>query len=287
MERAREAQRLLPPPAIAPLDNDAFRKHAEEARKRMEELQRQFQAQQEDLRKQFEKQQLELREKLGGVRLPEVNLGRRGEDRRLGAQVGTPEEVVSEQLNIPRGQGQVIASVHPDSAAAKAGLQPRDILLELNGKPVSSIPAEFAKMLDEIKSETPVDLVVLRKGKKENIKGLTLPEVKQEGRDRIQLNPGVGILRVRPGAEGVATTTTHNGDRFTTTHQEGGLNITIAGSIADGKAKATAIQILDGRTANKYEDVSQVPEQFREKVQLLLELSEKSTFKSERKKAAP
>ena len=71
----------------------------------------------------------------------------------------------------------MIAHVKAGSAAAKAGLKANDILLELNGKPkCSHEPKEFVKMLQEVKANTPVDAVVLRKGKKETLKGLSLPE---------------------------------------------------------------------------------------------------------------
>ena len=41
-----------------------------------------------------------------------------------------------------------------------------------------SNPEEFRKLVEGIKADTPVDAVVLRKGKKETIKGLSLPEAK-------------------------------------------------------------------------------------------------------------
>src|SRR5262249_56259269 len=85
-----------------------------------------------------------------------------------------PSEVLIEQLNLPPGQGQLIATVFPDSPAMKAGLKRADILLELDGKPVSKVPAELVTALEAIKPDVPVDAVVLRKGAKTTVKGLTL-----------------------------------------------------------------------------------------------------------------
>src|SRR5439155_21475502 len=66
-----------------------------------------------------------------------------------------------------------------DSAAAKAGMKAHDILLEINGKVVPDDTTEFLKIMNEIKADKPVDAVVLRKGKKETLKGLSLPEAKE------------------------------------------------------------------------------------------------------------
>ncbi len=95
---------------------------------------------------------------------------------RLGAVLEIPDPILMDQLDLPRGQGVVVRDVNTDSAAAKAGIKANDILLELNGKAVPSEQSEFAKLLEGIKAKTPVGAVVLRKGKKETIKELTLPE---------------------------------------------------------------------------------------------------------------
>ena len=50
----------------------------------------------------------------------------------------------------------------------------------LNGKPVPSDMTDFQKLLKDIKPDAAVDAVVLRKGKKETIKGLKLPEAKED-----------------------------------------------------------------------------------------------------------
>ncbi len=97
------------------------------------------------------------------------------DDGRLGAALEIPAPILVDQLDLPRGQGLVISAVNADSAAAKAGIKANDILLELNGKAVPSEASEFAKLLEGIKAKTPVGAVVLRKGKKETIKELTLP----------------------------------------------------------------------------------------------------------------
>jgi C-terminal processing protease CtpA/Prc len=96
---------------------------------------------------------------------------------RLGARLEQPSEVLVEQLGLPPGHGLVLATVQPDSAAAKAGLKKNDVLLELGGKKVAQRPAEFLPILDEFKTGDKVDAVILRGGKKETVKDVVLPEI--------------------------------------------------------------------------------------------------------------
>ena len=55
----------------------------------------------------------------------------------VGLQDITPE--ISRFLNVPQGtRGALVTEVVPGSRAARAGLQPEDVILEVNRKPVSS-----------------------------------------------------------------------------------------------------------------------------------------------------
>jgi membrane-associated protease RseP (regulator of RpoE activity) len=210
-------------------------------------------------------------------------------DPRLGAHVARPSATLADQLDLPKGQGLVVENVAANSAAEKAGLKAHDILLEVGGKAVPDKVEGFLKVLDGVKAKTPVDVVVLRKGKKETLKGLSLPEARaaRRGRDWAVFPPagdvvvpgfrfpeGVGAF-VAPGGRGVMTTTFRNNDRFTTRHQEGSLVITVTGKVSDGKAKAGEITVQDGGKSEKYTSVDKVPEQYRDKVKNLVEMSEK------------
>jgi beta-lactamase regulating signal transducer with metallopeptidase domain len=225
---------------------------------------------------------------------------------RLGARVAKPNPTLADQLDLPKGQGLVLEDVQADSAAAKAGLKTHDILLEMDGKPVSDDPAKFVRELQTMKSDKGVDAVVLRRGKRETVKGLKLPEARaarpgfefrgvqppnfpnpaampnfpgannplpQFAPPAVNLNvDGVGGFR---GA-GVMTTTVRTDDRFTTRHQEGSLIITLTGKVADGKAAVGTIAVQDGRETNKYESVDKVPEQYRDKVKNLVDQVEQN-----------
>jgi len=238
---------------------------------------------------------------------------------RLGVRIAVPNAALADQLDLPKDQGLVIDQVTPDSPAAKGGLKNNDILLEFNGKPVPSNPNEFIRQVHEIKADTKVDAVVLRKGKRETIKGLTLPEEKQAGFGAVAAppggfpafggaQPGAGFGGAFPGAGGFAKpipnpvdgmmgfatnnntvmlTVTRTNDHFTTRHQEGTLVITLTGPVADGKAKTNKIHVQDGQVTHDYESLDKVPDQYKDKVKNLVTMMDNSNFRIEIKTQEP
>jgi C-terminal processing protease CtpA/Prc len=169
-----------------------------------------------EIRKQMEQMRTKMRERMQELRqnMPEGIQGRFPfragrpilSPGRLGVRVDRPSAALADQLDLPRGQGLVVLDVLPDSPAAKAGLRPHDILLQFAGKAVSSDHAEFSEMVRQAKSDTPIDLVVKRKGKDETIKGMTLPDVKNDPRQRRQGPGGIrefGPAGQSPGVNGV------------------------------------------------------------------------------------
>ena len=106
--------------------------------------------------------------------IPQDNLYSTQGTGRLNAPVEPVSAALASQLDLPKGQGLVIGPIAPASAAAKAGLQVHDILLQFNGRPVSRDPAEFIKSLEGLPPKTAFDAVVLRKGKRVEVKGIIL-----------------------------------------------------------------------------------------------------------------
>jgi membrane-associated protease RseP (regulator of RpoE activity) len=211
-----------------------------------------------------------------------VPFGSVGRENRLGAVLQAPSQTLVDQLDLPDKQGLVLKTVKPGSAAAKNGLKANDILLELAGKPVPSSVDGFVKQLNGIKKDTPVDAVVLRKGKKETVKGIKLGEVPAEnnpfggfggfggGMPNFQMQPGffpgAGAL---PGGTNMSMTRGPGG-AFTTKYKEGDITITISGKIDQGKADVASIEIREGDQAKTYKSVKDVPEDFREDVRVLI-----------------
>jgi hypothetical protein len=185
-EPRREERRGLPadPPTRRQFDVDGLRKALEKIREETDP-----EKIQQELRRALEQFQREL--PLPGARpfqpmMPGGTgaagmMGFGGSGRlhgRLGVTVETPSLALTEHLDLPKGMGLVIRQVQPDSPAGRAGLKSNDILLELDGKIVSSNATEFVRMVEAIKPNTTVDAVVLHKGKKETLKGITLPEAR-------------------------------------------------------------------------------------------------------------
>ena len=112
---------------------------------------------------------------------------------------------MADQLDLPKDQGIVIAGVSDDSPAAKAGLKANDVLLELAGKPVPADVGALIKQVREIKADDEVSAVVLRKGRKETVKGLSLPEAKKQ-----PALPGLRLPNL-PGGRGVSISSSRNG----------------------------------------------------------------------------
>lgn len=110
---------------------------------------------------------------------PDANLpdGARPAERvRFGIRMERVPVVAAEQLGLEPNTGIVVSSVIPNTVAEKAGLKANDIILEFAGKPVSNDPDEFARRINEVKAGEKLTVVVLRKGKKVEIKDIELPE---------------------------------------------------------------------------------------------------------------
>jgi beta-lactamase regulating signal transducer with metallopeptidase domain len=205
---------------------------------------------------------------------------------RLGVRVERPADVLASQLDLPVNQGLVCVDVPAESVAGKAGIKPHDILLELAGKPVSSNFPDFQKALADIKADSPVDIVVLRKGKKETIKGVKLPEVKNTANIPVlpfdgpfPLLPPVPPIGIPappfPGAPGAPAATVVAGpgetvrveqvnDAFTVFYTKNGVKVTIAGSKEGGVAKPESIEVDDNGKTTRAESVDKLPKELQE-----------------------
>jgi hypothetical protein len=204
---------------------------------------------------------------------------------RLGIHVEKPSDVLASQLDLPNGQGLVCTDVPAQSTAGKIGIKPHDILLKVAGKPVPNDVTAFVAALKEIKPDTAVDIVVLRKGKKETLKGVKLPEAKEVASgvgglfpqipnlQAVPLVPRVPSVPAVPGAGGIGVVAGPGesvrveqvNDAFTVFYSKNGVKVTITGSKEEkGPPKAESIEIDDNGKTTKAESIDKLPKQYQD-----------------------
>jgi hypothetical protein len=216
-------------------------------------------------------------------------------------------EALRDQLSIPADQGLIVASVEADSPAAKAGFKKYDVLVKVNGQGVPGTPTTALKALEAVKADTPADLVVVRKGKEEAIKGIKLPQAAMSnptpfgpaggfnpgafgpggGFNPLPPNfqpfpPGGGLkplpLPFKPGnlnlngvVNGARVTVNRNDDQFTAELDKDKVHITVRGKVDGKQARADEITVKDGDETKKYQKVEDVPQAYRDQVNQLLQ----------------
>jgi RNA polymerase sigma factor (sigma-70 family) len=113
------------------------------------------------------------------------------EEHRLGIHTTPVSPVLVKQLALEKDRGMLVTRVDAGSAAEKAGLKEYDILLQIDGKPVPGHSDSYQKLLASLKTDTPVDFVVMRGGKQETVKGVSIPAtaLKAERKKPIKKKP--------------------------------------------------------------------------------------------------
>ena len=131
---------------------------------------------------------------VGGIAmpLPFPEVGRVPDRARLGIRLERVPAVAGEQLGLDPNTGIVVTLVVAGSPAEKAGLKVHDIILEFGGKAVTDNTDEFINRVNAVKAGEKVDIVLLRKGKKVDVKGVELPEAKGF---RLPPQPAPGLRR--------------------------------------------------------------------------------------------
>ena len=102
---------------------------------------------------------------------------------KLGIVSSPVDDVLRSHLNLPAGEGLVLTDVTAESAAAKVGCEVNDVLIELNGKRITS-DEKLREQLQEI-GDREVPLKLLRRGK--NIEVKIQPKLVEQ--DQSLLNP--------------------------------------------------------------------------------------------------
>ena len=190
-------------------------------------------------------------------------MARRG---RFGIRIEVPSPALAAQVALPNGQGLVCADVPADSVAGKAGIKPFDILLEVAGKPVPSNAAEFVNQLRNVKADQPVDIVLLRKGRKETIKDVKLPDLVEA--PPAMVNPLEVPLRPLPqfqprvAVAGEQFSVQQQNNAFTIQYSKDGVKMTITGDKEDGKPTVGNIEVEANGKVTRADSVEKLPKEF-------------------------
>lgn len=94
-----------------------------------------------------------------------------GETRRgwLGVRIQEVTDEIADSLDMDQAMGALVAGVTEGGPAEKAQIEPGDVILEFDGKPVEHM-RELPRMVAETEIGKAVDVVVLRRGKKVDLK---------------------------------------------------------------------------------------------------------------------
>ncbi len=121
----------------------------------------------------------------------------------IGIAMEPVQDVVREQLSLAPGEGVVINHVAPESPAAKAGLQPNDILLRFEDQIIVE-PSQLRKLIAMKKPGDTVKLTVLRKGERKDASATLIEHEIEPGEHGpmqwLQMAPGVQSWQITPGA---------------------------------------------------------------------------------------
>ncbi|MFN9031716.1 MAG: DegQ family serine endoprotease [Betaproteobacteria bacterium] len=83
---------------------------------------------------------------------------------RIGVEIGTVTREVAEGIGLPRPQGALVSSVEQGLPAEKAGVEPGDVILRFDNKPIER-ESDLPRIVGGTKPGSRVPLVVWRKGK--------------------------------------------------------------------------------------------------------------------------
>jgi serine protease Do len=87
---------------------------------------------------------------------------------RIGVQIGEVTNDVASAIGLPKAEGALVSSVEDKSPAEVAGVQPGDVILSFNNKPVTRW-SDLPRMVGETKPGTSAPLEIWRKGKHQTL----------------------------------------------------------------------------------------------------------------------
>ena len=119
--------------------------------------------------------------------LPQLRTGKVSHGR-IGVSVGLVPRNAIDEMGLKDRKGAVVSSVSPGGAAAKAGMEPGDVIVSYNGKPVTGRD-ELVRMVVSTKPNSTVPVRVIRDGKERTV-SVTVEELDLEAEGNLARGGG-------------------------------------------------------------------------------------------------
>ena len=101
---------------------------------------------------------------------------------RIGVQIDQVSKEVAESIGLGRPRGALVRAVEPDSPAARAGVEPGDIIIRFDGKDVDK-SVDLPRMVGNTKPGSRSNLTVFRRGTSKEL-SITVAELEPERSER-------------------------------------------------------------------------------------------------------
>ena len=137
---------------------------------------------------------------------------------RIGVQIGQVTKEVAESIGLGAARGALVSAVEPDSPAAKAGVEPGDIIVKYDGKAIDKV-ADLPRLVGNTKPGTKSSLTVFRRGQMRDL--------------------SIMVAEVEPDEAVVAKESSKSGSNATATAKQLGL---VVGELNEGQKKALAVK---------------------------------------------
>jgi serine protease Do len=98
---------------------------------------------------------------------------------RIGVQIGPVTKEVAESIGLGKAQGALVSAVEPDSPAAKAGVEPGDVIIKFDGKAIDKV-ADLPRLVGNTKPGTRSTITVFRRGAAKDL-AMVIAEVEPDG----------------------------------------------------------------------------------------------------------
>ena len=114
---------------------------------------------------------------------------------RIGVGIAPVSKELAESLGLPKAQGALVTSVEAGAPADKAGVEPGDIILRFNGKPIEK-SIDLPRIVGEIKPGTKATVTVQRRGANKEL-NVTVAEIEAE---KTAAKPGPAEVKPKAAA---------------------------------------------------------------------------------------